>query len=98
LGVATVSFSENLKTNIRSKGFNTVSLAEKLDVTPSAIGFWQKGSRFPRKPEIIEEIISVLDITAIDLFGNKDESVRKIVEEELRNNLKSYEHFFLLKK
>jgi transcriptional regulator with XRE-family HTH domain len=74
-----MSFSENLKYHIHRMGFNTVSLAEKLDVTPSAIGFWQKGSRFPKKPETIEELIGTLGITAIDLFGNKDESVKKIV-------------------
>jgi len=85
-----MSFSTNLKYYIKKKGYNTVSLSKKLDVSAGAIGFWQKGSRFPKKPETIEKLIDILDITAIDLFGDKKKHTRKIVLNEINNNLESY--------
>lgn len=84
------SFSENLKYNISKKGFNTVTLGELINVSAGAVGFWQKGSRFPKKAETIESLIEALNITAVDLFNNPNENKKKITIEEIKKNFDNY--------
>ena len=84
------SFSKKLKYHISKMGFNTVSLGEKMNMSAGAIGFWQNGSRFPKSPETIERLMTILNINAIDLFSNTQENKKKITIDELKNNFVNY--------
>lgn len=54
------TFAEGLATQMKAKGLNKKSLAEKLNVTPNAISFWLKGT-IPKRStlKLIETVLNL---------------------------------------
>lgn len=82
-------FGVKLKSLMDEKKLNSIQMAEKIDKTSSSIRHWCNGVSFPRYAEIIR-LSDFFNVMIIDFFPNPKENRKKIVIEELKNNLNHY--------
>lgn len=63
-----MSIGENIKRVRKDKGLTQAELGEKLNVTASMIGAWEKGVRNP-KLSTIRKIAIALDLSLMEIVG-----------------------------
>ena len=69
MGEIRENLRENLSNYLSVKGVSQKQLAEKLDVSQSAVTNWVKGNNSP-DIETVAKICDVLNISVVDLFGS----------------------------
>lgn len=66
--------SKILKEKRLEMGLTGKELASKLNISPQAISKWENGKSFP-DISILKNVCEILNISVMDLIGNKDEAV-----------------------
>lgn len=56
-----VKFGENLSLLRRQKGYTKAELAEKLNVSATSVGYWEKGKTKP-KLDMIDKLAEILEV------------------------------------
>ena len=74
-GVTMGEIRENVKRNLgyylSLRGISQKELAQRLNVSPSAVTNWIRGKNSP-DIEIVAQICDILEISVLDLFGTED--------------------------
>ena len=88
-----MNIGSNIRTRRRAKDMTQEQLAEKMNVSVSAVSQWECGKSIPDLT-MIPALCSVLDITADELLdidrAKKKEQIRAIAEEARSYNARGY--------
>ena len=80
-------FHDRFKYFISIFGLKQKNIAKQLNVTDGAVNKWKDGTRFPKDDERLLNIAEVFGVNIVDLFPSSKKNRKKIVIEELKNNI-----------
>lgn len=84
-----MTFGERLVKARKMAGLNQKQLAEKINITPTRLNYWEKDKRQP-DVGMIKKLAEVLNITGDELLGTHFEISQNIVKSDEIEHIKKY--------
>ncbi len=84
-----MTFGNRLKQAREEKGYNQKQFAEKLEITPTRLNYWEKDKREP-DVALIKKIASLLDVSSDWLIGNEIKQIEFVLTDSEKQHIQKY--------